>query len=41
MGLHVIFIPGTFDRVLRTLDQILGLEVKSICCKEIKYYTPI
>lgn len=36
MELAVIFEPTTLYPVLRTQDQTHGLEVKSVCFKEIK-----
>lgn len=37
--LSVIFKTGTLCRILRTLDQIHGLEVKRMCFTEINYDT--
>lgn len=39
MELSVIFKTGTLYLILRTLDQIHGLEVKTMCFKEITYQT--
>lgn len=38
-GIVLFYINGTLGGIMGTLDQVLGLQVKSVCFKEINYCT--